>query len=184
MVEPAKIPESLGKCDILKQHDDGDLTIECGGTKYVVTTEGDVFRGVDMAKQPWQMTKAEIRQTDGVELGGDMGNIIAQVKADGTISLSDDFFDHGITDRKEIWEHEVAHGLVKPTEDRFWRIVDSGAIGTYNEAESKWEGITAGRNPEETLTQLIANARAGKQVPVEVTSEYPELRSTEPKSKP
>lgn len=46
MAEQAKIPEYLGKCDIVHVHDDGDLTIKCGGKKYVVTTEGEVFKKV------------------------------------------------------------------------------------------------------------------------------------------
>ncbi len=46
-MKPAKIPDYLGKCNILKTHDDGDLTIECSGVKYVVTTEGDVFKEYD-----------------------------------------------------------------------------------------------------------------------------------------
>lgn len=40
----AKIPESLGKCEIQKRHDDGDLTIACESGRYVVTTEGELFR--------------------------------------------------------------------------------------------------------------------------------------------
>ena len=45
-MEQAKIPEYLGKCEILHIHDDGDLTIECGNKKYVVTTEGEVFKEI------------------------------------------------------------------------------------------------------------------------------------------
>lgn len=45
--EQASIPEYLGKCEILKIHDDGDLTILCGDEKYVVTKEGEVFRKVE-----------------------------------------------------------------------------------------------------------------------------------------
>lgn len=33
----------LGPCKTLKVHDDGDLTVECKGKEYVVTTEGDIF---------------------------------------------------------------------------------------------------------------------------------------------
>lgn len=44
MPEQAKIPEYLGKCEVLHIHDDGDLTIRCRGKKYVVTTEGEVFK--------------------------------------------------------------------------------------------------------------------------------------------
>ena len=47
-IKPATIPERLeklvgDKCDIIKIHDDGDLTVDCNGTLYVVTTEGEVF---------------------------------------------------------------------------------------------------------------------------------------------
>jgi len=70
MSESAKIPEALGKCEIVKKHDDGDLTIECGDTKYVVTTEGDVFRRVDLPKQPWQMTRSEFESDPNVVFHG------------------------------------------------------------------------------------------------------------------
>ena len=30
-------------CVVLKEHDDGDLTMECNERRYVVTTEGEVF---------------------------------------------------------------------------------------------------------------------------------------------
>ena len=46
MPEQAKIPDYLGKCEILHIHDDGDLTIKCRDKKYVVTTEGEVFKEV------------------------------------------------------------------------------------------------------------------------------------------
>ena len=46
-VEPAKIPEELGNCEIIKIHDDGDLTVNCNGVKHVVTKEGDIFRHVN-----------------------------------------------------------------------------------------------------------------------------------------
>ena len=35
--------ESLGICNVLKVHDDGDLTVLCGGKRYMVTPEGDIF---------------------------------------------------------------------------------------------------------------------------------------------
>ncbi len=37
------IPPKLGHCDILKVHGDGDLTVKCGGKKYIVTKEGETF---------------------------------------------------------------------------------------------------------------------------------------------
>ncbi len=33
----------LGQCGVLKIHDDGDLTVLCGGKKYMVTPEGEIF---------------------------------------------------------------------------------------------------------------------------------------------
>ena len=46
MPEPARIPFHLGKCEILKVHDDGDVTAKCGDKKYVVTTEGELFKEI------------------------------------------------------------------------------------------------------------------------------------------
>jgi hypothetical protein len=40
--------EGLGACEVLKVHDDGDLTIMCGGKKYMVTPEGDIFGETDL----------------------------------------------------------------------------------------------------------------------------------------
>lgn len=37
------IPARLGHCDILRIHEDGDLTVKCGGKKCIVTKEGEVF---------------------------------------------------------------------------------------------------------------------------------------------
>lgn len=36
--------KGLGECQVIKTHDDGDLTVSCEGVKYVVTKEGEVFR--------------------------------------------------------------------------------------------------------------------------------------------
>ena len=35
--------EGLGSCNVIKIHDDGDLTVKCGGKKYMITPEGDIF---------------------------------------------------------------------------------------------------------------------------------------------
>ena len=43
-----EIPARLGKCDILKVHDDGDLTVRCGGRKIIVSTEGEVYPQEDI----------------------------------------------------------------------------------------------------------------------------------------
>ena len=45
-VKPAEVPAYLGKCDILKVHDDGDLTVKCDKDLYVITTEGEVFKNM------------------------------------------------------------------------------------------------------------------------------------------
>ena len=62
MSEQAKIPGYLGKCEILHIHDDGDLTIKCGGKKYVVTTEGEVFEEVMTESEKWQAMMASCRK--------------------------------------------------------------------------------------------------------------------------
>ena len=36
----------MDRCDIVKHHDDGDLTIQCDHTLYVMTSEGQVFQQV------------------------------------------------------------------------------------------------------------------------------------------
>lgn len=35
-------------CEIIKRHDDGDLTVQCGTAKFVLTSEGEVFREMDL----------------------------------------------------------------------------------------------------------------------------------------
>lgn len=59
MAEQVKIPEYLGKCEVLKVHDDGDLTIKCREKKYVVTTEGETFKEVK-CKQNNPVNRAEL----------------------------------------------------------------------------------------------------------------------------
>ena len=130
---------------------------------------------VSAGKEPWKMTREEAGADDRIVLGGGMGETVARVGAEGRIILSDGFFEHDEATRRQIWEHEIAHGAIDPAEDRFWRLVDSGVIGQYNEAKMKWEGIAPGKNPEETLTELVRRARAGKPVPPEVLAEYPDL---------
>jgi len=63
MPEQAKVPEYLGKCEVLKIHDDGDLTIRCEGKKHIVTTEGEVFRefkGI-VGKPPRRLTIEDVK---------------------------------------------------------------------------------------------------------------------------
>lgn len=40
----AEIPPELEPYSVIKLHDDGDMTINHEGVRYVVTTEGDVFK--------------------------------------------------------------------------------------------------------------------------------------------
>jgi len=40
------VPKSLSACQVLKTHDDGDLTLQCKDAKYVVTTDGKTFKEV------------------------------------------------------------------------------------------------------------------------------------------
>lgn len=39
--------EMDGGCKVLKVHDDGDMTIQCGGKRFILTTEGEAFRELD-----------------------------------------------------------------------------------------------------------------------------------------
>jgi hypothetical protein len=43
--------DGLGTCEILRIHDDGDLTIRCGSARYIVTPEGEVFKDIASAKE-------------------------------------------------------------------------------------------------------------------------------------
>jgi hypothetical protein len=42
---PAYAPEWMRQteCKILKTHDDGDLTVQCEGKEYIITTDGTVY---------------------------------------------------------------------------------------------------------------------------------------------
>ena len=42
----SKIVEELSTCQVLKTHDDGDLTLKCKDAKYIVTTDGKTFKEV------------------------------------------------------------------------------------------------------------------------------------------
>jgi hypothetical protein len=42
-VPKVEIPKKLGKCDILKVHDDGEVLVKCGGKKFIVTPAGESF---------------------------------------------------------------------------------------------------------------------------------------------
>ena len=40
----AILPGEMKSCDIIRVHDDGDLTVQCQGTRFVLTTDGEIFR--------------------------------------------------------------------------------------------------------------------------------------------
>lgn len=44
---------SLGDYDVIQVHDDGDMTVESGGRKYVVTTDGQLFGEEDLQSLDW-----------------------------------------------------------------------------------------------------------------------------------
>ena len=52
--------EGLGTCNVLKVHDDGDLTVFCGGKKFIVTAEGDIF-------ESWKKPESRIDEISEVE---------------------------------------------------------------------------------------------------------------------
>lgn len=112
-------------------------------------------------KEPWEMTKEEAGADPRIKLGGPMDNILARVDIDGKVILSDDFFEHGIEARKEIWAHEKAHFKTDAVRfgDDFWRITDSHLFGRYNEKLERWEAAKgfSGRNVNEALTQAVAD---------------------------
>ena len=121
------------------------------------------------------MTRDEFAKDRRYRLVGDLGETLARVEPDGRIAISDAFFNESKDSKRTIIEHEMAHFVVDPASPKFWKLVDSGVLGRFNEELQKWEGIVTGRNPEETLTNLIQNAREGKPVPAEVLAEYPDL---------
>jgi hypothetical protein len=77
----AKIPECLGEgnCNIIKVHDDGDLTVSCRGSKYVVTTEGDVFKEFPLRPRNWDEIKQNLISEAPVELEGNMDDFLENV---------------------------------------------------------------------------------------------------------
>jgi hypothetical protein len=64
----AKIPESLGKCEVIKEHDDGDLTIECGGKKMVVTPEGEIFEKINPPVISESMEESVLEKEQSLEV--------------------------------------------------------------------------------------------------------------------
>lgn len=43
-----EVLEKIGPFEIIKEHDDGDLTVRRGGKLYVITTEGQTFEQVGL----------------------------------------------------------------------------------------------------------------------------------------
>lgn len=64
-VESAKIPKSLGKCQVKKVHEDGDVTARCDGKEYVITKDGKIFEKVNLkdteSEAPMKLLTKEIR---------------------------------------------------------------------------------------------------------------------------
>jgi hypothetical protein len=79
LTELAKIPECLGKCEVLKTHDDGDLTIRCGGKMFVVTTEGEVFKKVKARPENWDKIVQELVTGASIEWEGNLGEFIENI---------------------------------------------------------------------------------------------------------
>jgi hypothetical protein len=40
----AILPGEMKSCDIIRVHDDGDLTVQCQGTNFILTTGGEIFK--------------------------------------------------------------------------------------------------------------------------------------------
>ena len=38
--------EKKADCQVIKEHDDGDLTMKCSEQQYMITTEGEVFQEI------------------------------------------------------------------------------------------------------------------------------------------
>jgi len=86
----ARIPECLGEgdCEILKVHDDGDLTVSCRGNKYMVTTEGDVFKEFRTRPKNWTEITQNLVSAAPAERADDMGKFLESV-ADAIIKGMD-----------------------------------------------------------------------------------------------
>jgi hypothetical protein len=127
-------------------------------------------------KEPWEMTREEF--ISGVPKGfkyvADLGETIARYNPDGTITLTDAFFDHNEQTKKELLAHEKAHGIVKnvyANNENFWDLVNSGLFGKYDSDAMKFKGVPyALRNVEEILTQLVADLQIG--VPKKFRDKY------------
>lgn len=89
-IERAKIPECLGEgdCEILKIHNDGDLTVSCRGSKYVVTTDGDVFKEFPTRPKNWgEITQNLVSRVPPEKQGG-LSELLENV-ADAIIKARD-----------------------------------------------------------------------------------------------
>jgi hypothetical protein len=155
--------EAETNVDVLKRKGLDVSEIEFKDGQYRITVESKTLSEPStMAKEPWQMTKAEASADSRIKIGGEMGNDIARVDSDGKVVLSNDFFDMNVKDRQEIWSHELTHsktGISKITTKSFWDITESNLFGKYDETAEKWvagRGFS-GRNVNEALTQAVAD---------------------------
>lgn len=84
MPEQARIPGYLEPCEVLKIHDDGDVTIMCRDKGYVVTTEGEVFKEVKARPTNWPEIKQDLAARAPPELKDNLEDFIELV-ADAVI---------------------------------------------------------------------------------------------------
>jgi hypothetical protein len=75
----AKIPEFLGTCEVLKVHDDGDLTIKCKDKRYVITCEGEVFKEIKERPENWDAIKQDLVSGAPIEWEGNLDEFIESV---------------------------------------------------------------------------------------------------------
>lgn len=79
MAEQAEIPGFLGECEILKIHDDGDLTIKCRGKRFVVTTEGEVFKEIKGRPENWDKITQDLIAGAPITWEGNISEFIENV---------------------------------------------------------------------------------------------------------
>jgi hypothetical protein len=148
--------------------------VQKDGTKYHISGEGkDIIprpsaektepeKSAEVAKEPWQMTKEEftVNVPKGYKYIPDLGETIARHNPDGTITLTDAYFEHDEQTKKELLAHEKAHEIMKDVSNSkvFWDLVNSGLFGKYDSEAMRFKGIPYSfKNVEEVLTQLIAD---------------------------
>jgi hypothetical protein len=88
-----------------------------------------------------------------------LGETIARYNPDDTITVTDAFFDHDSQSQREILAHEVGHGQVAHMTtpehiQEFWKLVESGLLGKYDEEKGRFIGLWGQRNADEVLADL------------------------------